>query len=182
MYETCSYDNLCNYFIARDIYYIKDQTTLGQGKVANSTVTDRKLEDIQYQLANFVTKNSKLEMLWSTFQVLWNGKRRSQLQQHHLLLQATNQRSKNCLQHFFQDKSHQSRQPNPLQVQYRENCKRYSTALRTTKEIYTAPGNHVNKNQSSSFIATPMVVTRPTTVVGAKTGRSFMMIMQHLFI
>ena len=61
MHGTGSYENLCNHFIAREIEYIEDQTTLAQGDIVSSAVTNRKLEELQYEMANLVTKNSELE-------------------------------------------------------------------------------------------------------------------------
>ena len=61
IHRTGSYENLCNYLITREIEHIEDQTTLVQGEVANSAVTDGKLEYLQYEMANLVTKNSELE-------------------------------------------------------------------------------------------------------------------------
>ena len=46
MHGTCSYDNLRNYFIIREIENTKDQTTLCQEEKANSTVTGGKPEDL----------------------------------------------------------------------------------------------------------------------------------------
>ena len=50
IHETGSHMNLCNYFITREIEHIEDQTTVGQGEVANSAVTDGKLEYLQYEI------------------------------------------------------------------------------------------------------------------------------------
>ena len=61
MHGTCSYDNLRNYFIIREIENTKDQTTLCQEEKANSTVTGGKPEDLQYELVNLATKNFELE-------------------------------------------------------------------------------------------------------------------------
>ena len=58
---TGSYENLRNYFIAREIEHIEDRATLGKGETANSAVTSDKLEELQYEMANLVTKNSELE-------------------------------------------------------------------------------------------------------------------------
>ena len=61
MHGTGSYENLCNHFIARENVYVDDQNTLAQGDIVNSVVTNRKLEELQYEMANLVTKNSELE-------------------------------------------------------------------------------------------------------------------------
>ena len=50
IHRTGSYENLCNYLITREIEHIEDQTTLVQGEVANSAVTDGKLEYLQYEI------------------------------------------------------------------------------------------------------------------------------------
>ena len=61
MHGIGSYKNLRNYFIATEIEHIEDKFTLGQVETAGSTVTRDKLEELQYEIENLVTKNSELE-------------------------------------------------------------------------------------------------------------------------
>ena len=60
MHGTGSYENLRNYFIAREIEHLEDKATLGQVETANASVPGV-LQELQCEMANLVTKNSELE-------------------------------------------------------------------------------------------------------------------------